>query len=115
LGRINPHASKSIPHFGLIAPANGPLVTRRNPGTTDKDESKAADARIHADSLTRQYELAKPHFEAIAELDEATSLRLETGEVGYVRLRAGERRSLWSLLRDAVERMYRKSGEREVV
>ncbi len=109
LSRVNPHASTRIPHFGLIAPAGGPLVARRIFASSQDEEH--AETRIHADVLSRQFELSAPYFEANAELEKSASLRVEPGEIGYVRVFAEDQRTLWDLVSDWAERAIRRAGQ----
>ncbi|MDF1814814.1 MAG: efflux RND transporter periplasmic adaptor subunit [Verrucomicrobiales bacterium] len=105
LQRINATASIQIPHFSLATPAGGPLVSRRIPGSTNAPQD-------HSD-LTGRFELTKPHFEARAHLDPASSSNLEVGEVGYLKIHKSEPIALAQILGRKIEQAYRHRGHRE--
>lgn len=110
LTRVNPHASTQIPHFGLVTPSGGPLVARKIlASSSDEDAIKTEHP---GDIFARQFELVAPHFEAVANLSPTSSQRVETGEIGYVRIYAGIPQTLWELLRNSIGRSMRRAETR---
>ncbi len=91
LTRVEARASRSLVHPALTAVAGGPLALRR----TESDSSQE-------EKMTEQFELARPHFTAIARLDAAPGFSI--GEMARVRFRSTRAVTAWSEAQRAVDR-----------
>lgn len=85
-----PKASMETVHFALTAPAGGPLAVRQR-------QEPAEPGRQTNEELT------KPRFELRAELV-GTGEALREGEIGKVKVRSGETKTLAALMWDAASR-----------
>ena len=95
LTRVEARASRSLVHPALTAVAGGPLALRRPESESAGDEKPTA-----------QFELARPHFTAVARLDAADGFSI--GEVARVKFRSTRSVTLWSEVQRAVDRWLEK-------
>ena len=98
LARIEARASHALVHPALTALAGGPLDLRRT-DAEPKDEANRAE----------QYELARPHFTAIARLDTAGAFGI--GEMARVKFRSARHATLWSEAQGAAADWLRRRTE----
>ncbi len=99
LARVEARGSRALVHPALTALAGGPLDLRRT------------DAEAHDDaSRGDQYELARPHFTAVARLDAADSFGI--GEMARVKFQSTRRVTLWSELQRAADRWLERYAQR---
>ena len=99
LTRVEARASRGLVHPALTAVAGGPLALRRAEGESAGEQDRKA-----------QFELARPHFTAIAHLDAAEGFSV--GEMARVRLRSTRTVTVWSELQRVVDRWLGKYTER---
>ncbi|HEY3900128.1 MAG TPA: HlyD family efflux transporter periplasmic adaptor subunit [Chthoniobacter sp.] len=104
LTRLEAHATRDLIHPALTALADGPLPLR-------KIESTSAPESHSANDSFKDYELAEPHFVAIATLDSA--LPLAPGEMAAVRFRGERATTLWDAAQLAVTRWLSRYATRE--
>ena len=91
LTRVEARASRSLGHPALTALAGGPLALRRADSESPGDENQTA-----------QFELARPHFTAVARLNAAAGFSI--GEMARVKFRSTRSVTLWSEVQRAVDR-----------
>ncbi len=99
LTRMEARASRGLVHPALTALAGGPLDLRRTDAEAHDDANRA-----------EQYELARPHFTAVARLDAANSFGI--GEMARVKFQSTRRVTLWSELQRAVDRWLERYAQR---
>ena len=99
LSRLEARASRSLVHPALTALAGGPLALRRTEADS-RDEGKPID----------QYELARPHFTAVARLDASEGFSI--GEMARVKFRSPRAVTLWSEVQRAVDHWLEKYTQR---
>jgi putative peptide zinc metalloprotease protein len=87
-------ASRTLPHFALTAPADGPLAVRRAESGTQQSE---------------KYELADPHFTATIVLP-ANAAPLADGELARVKFRSSQSVTFFNEVRSSVARWAGKFG-----
>ena len=99
LTRVEARATRRLVHPALTAIAGGPLALRRTDSESDDDETQTA-----------QFELARPHFTAVARLDAADGFSI--GEMARVKFRGTRSVTLWSELQRAADRWLEKYTQR---
>ncbi len=99
LTRVEARASRNLVHPALTALAGGPLALRRTDSESTDDEKQNA-----------QFELARPHFTAVARLDAADGFSI--GEMARVKFRSTRSVTLWSEVQRAVDRWLEKYTQR---
>ncbi len=99
LTRVEARASRSLVHPALTAVAGGPLALRRAEAESGADEKQTA-----------QFELARPHFIAVARLDAADGFSI--GEMARVKFQSTRTVTLWSEAQRAVDRWMEKYAQR---
>ena len=97
LQRVEARATRELIHPALTALAGGPLALRRN-------EEPAA--HRGSDPEATDYELAEPHFNAIARL--STNTPLGIGEMARVRFRSPRTATLWGEMQGALGRWLKR-------
>ena len=95
LTRVEARASRSLVHPALTAIAGGPLALRRPESESADDEKQSA-----------QFELARPHFTAVARLEVVDGFSI--GEIARVKFRSTRSVTLWSEVQRAVDRWLEK-------
>lgn len=99
LTRVEARASRALVHPALTAVAGGPLALRRSEAESDRTEKDGA-----------QFELARPHFTAVAKLESADGFAI--GEMARAKFRSTRAVTLWSEVQRAVDRWLEKYAER---
>lgn len=94
LERIEARASRENIHPALMASAGGPLALRQTSSASQSSSEKPA------------YELAEPHFTAIAGVTDGNSLA--PGEMARVKFRSAQTVNLWSEAQSAAARWLRQ-------
>jgi hypothetical protein len=101
-----PSAGIEPVHFALITPAGGPLAVRQRSG-----QSKNEAAAGGEDEALSRYELTKPRFEWRAELV-AGEGELREGEIGTVKARGTDAKTLAELAWVGLQRQFESLKER---
>ena len=86
-------------HPALTALSGGLLPLRRTDAESQDDPNRAT-----------QYELASPHFTAVARLDTAAAFGI--GEMARVKFRSTRRVTLWSEVQRTVDRWLERYTQR---
>ena len=97
--RVEARASRTLIHPALTALAGGPLPLRRTDAESQEDPNRAT-----------QYELASPHFTAVARLDTPGAFAI--GEMARVKFRSTRRVTLLSELQRVGDRWLERYTQR---
>ena len=104
LSEMVPRAGLDPVHFGLIAPAGGPLPVRHRSQSTGQEVGNDESRRSAS-----EYELTKPRFEVHGVLINGDGLR--EGEIGDLVARSGTRSTLYELIRKDLGQLLEKLVE----